>query len=72
MESFVPLVKKLRCGQEMLYKINQMGIIKIRNKVELLFLCTALRVMHTKFEVIWTYDDKVTLQTSKAGRRQPK
>jgi len=57
----------------MLYKINQKGIIQKRNKVELWFLCTALRViarsMHTKFGVIGIYDDKVTLQTRKAGRR---
>jgi len=60
-------------GQEMLYKINQSGIIKKQNKVELRFVCTALRViarsMHTKFGVIWTYDDKVTVRTRNAGRR---
>ena len=44
----------------MLYKINQRGIIKKRNKVELwLLLCIALRViarnMHTEYGVIWTY-----------------
>ena len=67
------MMTKLRSGQKMLYKINQRGIIKNRNKVELRFLCTALRViarnMHTKFGVIWTYDDKVTLRKKKAGRR---
>jgi len=67
------MMTKLLSGQEMLYKINQRGIIQIRNKVELRFLCTVLRViarsMHTKFGVIWTYDDKVTLRTRKAGRR---
>ena len=26
--------------------------------------------MHTKFEVIWTYDDKVMLRTRKSGRRR--
>jgi len=62
------MVTKLCTDQEMLYKINQ----KLK-KVELRFLCTALRViarsMHTKFGVIWTYDDKVMLRTRKAGRR---
>jgi len=66
------MMTKLRSGQKMLYKINQRGIIKNRNKVELRFLCTALRViarnMHTQFGVIWTYDDKVTLRTRKAGK----
>jgi len=61
------MMTKLLSGQEMLYKINQRGIIKKLNKVELRFLCTALgviaRSMHTKFGVIWTYDDKVSLQT---------
>jgi len=46
---------------------------KKRNKVELRFLCSALRViarnMHTMFGVIWTYNDKVTLRTRKAGQR---
>jgi len=32
------MVTKLCSGQEMLYKINQRGIIKKRNKVELWFL----------------------------------
>jgi len=54
----------------MLYKINQRGIIQKRNKVELQFLCTALRViarnMHTKYGVIWTYGDNVMLQTRNA------
>jgi len=57
----------------MFYKINQRELIKKRNYVELEFLCTALRVisrsMHTKFGVIWTYDDIVTLRTRKAGLR---
>ena len=42
MESFEPSVTKLCSGQEMLYKINQRGKVKKRNKVELRFLCTAL------------------------------
>jgi len=67
------MVTKLCSGQKMLYKINQRGFIHKRNKVELRFLSTALRViarsMHTKLGVIWTYDDKVTLRTRKAGRR---
>jgi len=54
----------------MLYKINQRGIIKKRNKVELRFLCTALRViarnMHTKYVVIWNYGYKVMLRTRNA------
>jgi len=73
MKSFEPMVTKLCSGQEMLYKINQRGIIQKQNKVELRFLCTALHViarnMHAKYGVIWTYDDKVTLRTRKAGRR---
>ena len=73
MESFEPMVTKLCSGQEMLFKINQRGIIQKWNKVELQFLCTALRViarnMHTKYGVIRTYGDKVTLRTRKAGRR---
>jgi len=68
------MVRKLCSGQEMLYKINQRGIIQKRNKVELRFLCIArlviARSMQTKsFGVIWTYDDKVLLWTRKAGRR---
>jgi len=51
----------------MLYKINQREKIQQGIKVELQFLRTALwviaRSMHTKFGFIWTYDDKVTLQT---------
>jgi len=39
------MVTKLCSGQEMLYKINQRGIIKKQNKVELRFLCNALRVV---------------------------
>jgi len=54
----------------MLYKINQRGIIKKQNKVDLRFLCTALRViarnMHTKYGVIWKYGDKVMLRTRNA------
>jgi len=54
---------------KMLFK-NQRGLIKKWNKAVLWFLCTALRViarnMHTKFGVIWTYDDKVTLRTRNA------
>jgi len=53
-------------------KINQRGIIQEWNKKELWFLCTALQVfarnMHTKFGVIWTFDDKVMLWTRKFGR----
>jgi len=67
------MMTKLRSRQEMLYKINQRGIIQKQNKVELRFLCNALQViarsMHTTFGVIWTYDDKVTLRTRKARRR---
>jgi len=52
----------------MLYKKSK-GIIQKRKKVELRFLCTALRViaknMHTKFGVIWAYGDKVSFQTRK-------
>jgi len=71
MESFEPMVTKLCSGQEMLYKINQRGIIQKRNKVELRrFLCTALRViarnMHTKYGVIRTYGNKVMLRTRNA------
>ena len=51
-------------------KINQRGIMQIRNKIELRFLCTALRViarnMHTKFGVMYTYSDKVRLWTKNA------
>ena len=51
-------------------KINQREVIKKWNKVELCFLCTALRVieinMHTNFEVIWTYGHKVMLLTRNA------
>jgi len=46
------------------------GIIWNLNNVELWFVYTALRViarnMHTKFGVIWTYGDKVKLQTKNA------
>jgi len=70
MESFEHMVTKLCSGQDMLYKINQKGIIKKRNKVELRFLCTALRViaknMHTKYGVIRTFGEKVTLRTRNA------
>jgi len=51
-------------------KVNQREIIQKLNKVELWFLCTAFwviaRNMHTKFGVIWTYGNKVTLQTRNA------
>ena len=74
MESFEPMVTKLCSGQDLLYKINQRGIIKKRNRVGLWFLRTAIRViaisMHTKFGVIWTHNDKVTLRTRKARRRR--
>jgi len=70
MESLEAMVTQLCSGQEMLYKINQKAIINKRNKVELRFLCPALwdiaRNMHTKFGVIWTYNDKVTLRTRNA------
>jgi len=73
-ESFEPMVTKLCSGQEILYKINQRGIIKKWNKVEkkvaLRFLCTALPViarnMHTKYGVIPTYGDKVMYWTRNA------
>jgi len=42
-------------------------------KVELLYFCTALQViarnMYTKFGVIWTYVDNVTMWARKVGRR---
>jgi len=64
------MVTKLCSGQEMLYKINQRGIIKKRNNVELWFLCIALNViarnMHTKYGVIRTYGDKVMFRTRNA------
>jgi len=54
----------------MLYKNNQRGIIKKRNKVELRFLCTALQVIarnvYTKYGVIRTYGDEVMLRTRNA------
>jgi len=72
LESFEPMMTKLRSGQEMLYKINQRWIIRKRKNVELWLLCTALqfiaRKMHTKFKVIWTYDDNVTLRTRNAHK----
>ena len=50
---------------------HQRVIIQKRNKVELRFLCTTLpviaRSMHTKFGVIWTFGDKVTLRTMESG-----
>jgi len=53
----------------MLYKINQREIIQKRNNVTSRFLCTALRViarsMHTKFGVIWIYDDKLRSEQGK-------
>jgi len=71
LEPFEPMMTK-RSGQEMLHKINQKEIIEKRKKVELRILCTALQVIarnvHTKFGVIRTYDDKVTLRTRKSGR----
>jgi len=70
MESFEHMVTKLCSGQEMLYKINQRGIIQKQNNAELRFLCTALRViarnMYTKYGVIRTYGDKVMLRTINA------
>ena len=52
-------------GQEMVYKNQSKGIIQKRNKVELQFGCTALwvinRNMHTRFGMIWTYSDKVSV-----------
>ena len=64
------MMTKLCSGQEMIYKINQRGIIQKQNKVELRFLCTALLVtarnMHTKYRVIYTYGDKVMLRTRNA------
>jgi len=64
------MVKQLCSGQEMLYKINQRGIIQKWSKVELRFLCTAFRVItrnkHTKYGVIRTYGDKVMRQTRNA------
>ena len=66
------MVTKLCSGQKMFYKINQREIIQNRNKIELRFFSIALRFiarsMHTKFGVIWTYDDKVMLRTRKVGR----
>ena len=51
-------------------KINQREIIQKRNKVELWVFCTAIRViaknMHSKFEVIWAFGDKVMLRTRNA------
>ena len=50
--------------------------IQKRNKVDLSFLCTAIPViarhMHTKFGVIWTYDDKGLLRTRNALYNQSK
>jgi len=69
MESFELTMTKLCSGQEISIKINQRGVIHKRNKV-VTVLCTALQMiarnMHTKFEVILTYGDKVTLQTRNA------
>jgi len=52
MESFEPMVTKLCSGQKCSIKINPRGIIQNWDKVELPFLCTALRVIarsrHTK------------------------
>jgi len=48
-------------------KINQRGFIQRRNKVEIWFLSTALRVivrnMHTKYGVLQTYGNNVMLWT---------
>jgi len=64
------MVAKLCSGQAMLYNINQRGIFQKRNKVELQFMCTALRViarnMHTKYGVIQPHGDKVMLRTRNA------
>jgi len=64
------MVTMLLSGPQMLNKKQSKGNNFKRNKVELWFLYTALQVitknMHTKFEVIWTYGDKVTLQTRNA------
>jgi len=61
---------KVCSGQEILYKINQRGLIKKMNNVELRFVCTSRRViarnMHTKYGVIRTYGDKVMLRTRNA------
>jgi len=47
----------------MLYKTKLKENNSNRNMVELRFVCTGLWViaknMHTNFEVIWTYGDKV-------------
>ena len=55
-------------------KINQREIIQKRNKVELWFLCTALRViarnMHNKFGMIWTYSDKLCSGRSRQRRHR--
>ena len=62
--SYMPLARNalkikgesLKKCQEMLYNVNQKGIIKKWNKVELRFLCTELPVIarniHAKFGVI--------------------
>jgi len=66
------MVTKLRFKHEMPCKIQSKGkkIIQNRDKAELQFLCTALRViarnMHTKYSVIRTYGDKVMLRTRNA------
>jgi len=78
MESFEPMVTKLHVcsGEKMLYKINQREIIQQWNNVELRFLRIALRIiarsMHTKFGVIWPFDDKVTLRTRNGLYNQSK
>jgi len=65
---------KVCSGLEMLYKINQRGIILKRNKVDYGSCAMHFRIiarsMHTMFGVIWTYDDKVTLRTKKTRRRR--
>ena len=65
LKSFEPTVTKLRTGQEMVHKINQRGIIKKRNNVEFLFLCTTLEQLPetcihvARLKSFWTYGDKV-------------
>jgi len=68
------MVRKLCSGQEMLYKINQTGIIKKteQGRVTVRVHCTLSHCQkHTYevFRVIQTYDDKVTLRPRKAGPR---
>jgi len=64
------MVTKLCSGQEMLYKINQRGIIKNRTRYSYGFCALHFRViarnMHTKHGVIRTFGDKVMLRTRSA------